>query len=98
MPRSRIRILTDDQYPDIGQRASECPQYVHTSGQVATAGSHLLTQVVAHFVDLGLHTGQRLGPGRVDQLAKRPWRHKARGYRPHIERPGRGSGTIHEWV
>ena len=71
VPRGRVRVLTDDQHPHVGQRSAEGAQHVVAGGQVAASLREFLAEKISHGVDLVLDVGQGLGPVGGDEFFKR---------------------------
>jgi hypothetical protein len=68
MTRRRIRVLADDQHPDVLQRLLERPQHPLASGQAAASRGGLGGQEGSHRVDVCANRFQRLSPLWIDVI------------------------------
>src|SRR5580704_12955745 len=88
MSRRRVRILTHDQHPHVGERLLEGPQHQIAGGQVPAACCDFRPQEIAHGLDAVRHRLQGVSPARIDDLAQRPSCHGSQLYEQ------RGAGAV----
>lgn len=96
MPRRGVRILAHDQHPHARQRLAERTEDVRRRWQHPVPLRHFSGQEGQHRPQLSLHTGQRRGPVRGQQLIEGHPRHlgKAGASGPDGSRSNSGSGSI----
>jgi hypothetical protein len=68
LPRSRVRVLADDQDPYVVEGLLEGPEYVRPGRQVGAPGGDFGTQEVAHPADASSSRGERFGPPGLDDF------------------------------
>src|ERR1017187_10154679 len=72
MPRRRVRVLADDQHPDLVEGLLEGSQHEIASREVGAARRYLSPEEVASLADLLGYRLQHRSPARVDYLLKWP--------------------------
>src|SRR5690349_6711411 len=81
MAGCRVRILADDEDPDVGHRLAECPQDAVAGRKVGMAGGQLLAQEGARSSDVVGYGIQRLGPVRGHETRQVRSGHERRPHR-----------------
>ncbi len=66
-----VRVLADDEHPDVAERLLEGAQHLLARGQVALARGDLLAQEAAHSGDLTLDRCERFRPARLNDIRQR---------------------------
>jgi hypothetical protein len=77
VPGRRVRVLADQQHPDLVEGLGERAQHVGAGRQVAPAGGHLGAQELTHVGDHRRDRRQRPRPSGLDDLLQRLARHHA---------------------
>ena len=71
MPWRRVRVLADDQDPDVVERLLESAQHVLAGGQVRPAGRDLGSQEITCLGDLAGYRLERSRPAWIDYFFER---------------------------
>ncbi len=75
MPRGRIRVLADDENPDVVKRLGECPQHLVAHRKVLPTGRDLGPEELAHRGDAARHGFKCRRPAGIHEFTQRTRRH-----------------------